>query len=108
MEVDDLVKKGEAPVQPQLELVLDSRADLGEGPVWDVDNQSLYWVDLFAGVVHCFDTRSSKDRTIDIGEIVGCVVPRANGNLLAATQLGVYDLDPYSGAKVRIADIEAD
>ena len=38
-----------------VELVLDARADLGEGPTWDTDAQLLVWVDITAGLVHRFD-----------------------------------------------------
>lgn len=41
-----------APVAPEPELVLDARAELGEGPVWHAAAGTLYWVDLFAGIVH--------------------------------------------------------
>ena len=37
------------------ELVLDARADLGEGPVWDARTGELLWVDIMAGLVHRFD-----------------------------------------------------
>jgi sugar lactone lactonase YvrE len=30
----------------QLELVIDAKATLGEGPCWDNDKQLLYWVDI--------------------------------------------------------------
>ena len=34
------------------ELVLDARADLGEGPAWEPNTGSLYWVDIHAGRLH--------------------------------------------------------
>ena len=33
-------------VENQLELVIDAKATLGEGPCWDNDKQLLYWVDI--------------------------------------------------------------
>ena len=97
-----------APVPPEPELVLDARAELGEGPVWHAAGGTLYWVDLFAGIVHHYQPASGLAGRVEVGEFVGCVVPRARGGLLAATASGIYHLDPASGAKTRVAAVEAD
>ena len=99
-----------APVapEPEPELVLDARAELGEGPVWHAAAGTLYWVDLFAGIVHHYQPASGLAGRVEVGEFVGCVVPRAGGGLLAATASGIYHLDPVSGARTRVAAIEAD
>ncbi|MDE0228875.1 MAG: SMP-30/gluconolactonase/LRE family protein [Spirochaetaceae bacterium] len=88
--------------------VLNARAELGEGPVWDAASGILYWVDLFAGVVHSYRPISGITGSVEVGELVGCVVPRQSGGLLAATASGIYHLDPDSGAKTRVSAIEAD
>ena len=90
------------------ELVLNVRAELGEGPVWDAASGTLYWVDLFAGVVHRYQPASGLTGSVEVGEIIGCVVPRQSGGLLAATASGIYHLDPATGAKTRVSAIEAD
>ncbi len=94
--------------EPEPELVLDARAELGEGPVWHAAAGTLYWVDLFAGIVHHYQPASGLAGRVEVGEFVGCVVPRAGGGLLAATASGIYHLDPVSGARTRVAAIEAD
>ena len=38
-----------------VELVVDARATLGEGPVWHVGGQRLYWVDILEGKLHVHD-----------------------------------------------------
>ncbi|MDE0218854.1 MAG: SMP-30/gluconolactonase/LRE family protein, partial [Spirochaetaceae bacterium] len=88
--------------------VLNARAELGEGPVWDAASGILYWVDLFAGVVHIYRPISGLTGSVEVGELVGCVVPRQSGGLLAATASGIYHLDPDTGAKTRVSAIEAD
>ena len=95
-------------VVPEPELLLDARAELGEGPVWHAASGTLYWVDLFAGIVHHYQPASGIAGSVEVGEIVGCVVPRKRGGLLAATASGIYRLDPVSGVKERVAAIEAD
>ena len=88
--------------------VLNARAELGEGPVWDAASGILYWVDLFAGLVHSYRPTSGITGSVEVGEIIGCVVPRQSGGLLAATVSGIYHLDPASGARTRVSAIEAD
>ena len=96
------------PAAPEPELVLDARAELGEGPVWHAATGTLYWVDLFAGVVHHYQPATGLAGRVAGGEFVGCVVPREQGGLLAATTSGIYHLDPVSGVRTRVSDIEAD
>ena len=88
--------------------VLNARSELGEGPVWDAASGILYWVDLFAGVVHSYRPASGITGSVEVGEIIGCVVPRRSGGLLAATASGIYHLDPATGVKTCVSAIEAD
>ena len=57
------------------ELVLDARAQLGEGPIWDDRRQRLLFVDIMRGHVHEFDPVTKTDRTFEAGEPVGTVAP---------------------------------
>jgi sugar lactone lactonase YvrE len=70
------------------ELVLDARAELGEGPLWDARTSELLWVDILCGAVHRFDPASGSDRSFDAGTCVGAVVPRASGGYVLAAQHG--------------------
>ena len=99
---------GAAGADTTAELVMNARAELGEGPVWDAARGTLYWVDLFAGVVHSYRPASGLTGSVDVGEIIGCVVPRQSGGLLAATASGIHHLDPATGATTRVSAIEAD
>ncbi|XP_017057446.1 regucalcin isoform X2 [Drosophila ficusphila] len=44
----------------KVEALPDSYADLGEGPHWDVDRQSLYYVDLESAGINRFDFKQNK------------------------------------------------
>ena len=72
----------------QAELVLDARANLGEGPLWDNRTEELLWVDIMVGIVHRFDPASSVDRAFDVGQPVGAVVPRSAGGYAFALRDG--------------------
>jgi len=79
------------------ELVLDARATLGEGPVWDPERRVLWWVDILAGAVHAFDPTSGSDRMFGAGEAVGAVALRASGGLLVSAAGRIAAMDPATG-----------
>ena len=80
------------------ELILDEKATLGEGPVWDVDEQVLYWVDIEGKKVHVYDPASDTDRAIELQHRPGTVVKRRSGGLMIAIDNGFAALDPQTGA----------
>lgn len=91
-----------------VELILDARALLGEGPSWDAPSGTLYWVDIEGRAVHLFDPERGTDRAIDVGQMVGCVVPRASGGVVITLETGFYALDPVTGRLDLIVDPEPD
>ena len=66
----------------QTELLLDSKAMLGEGPAWDATTQTLYWVDILGKRIHAY--QDGRDEFTQLDELVGCVAPRRDGGLVAA------------------------
>jgi sugar lactone lactonase YvrE len=73
---------------------------LGEGPVWDAARKELLWVDIERGLVH--RRRSNEaDVVLDMGQPVGCVVPRAGGGLALALRDG-FALLPADGVRPRL------
>ena len=78
------------------ELLLDSRAALGEGPIWDERRQLLYWVDIVDGKLNAYDPVANENQVYDVGQHVGTVVSTNNHNkvMLAVYEgFGVYDLE---------------
>jgi sugar lactone lactonase YvrE len=90
------------------ELVLDARAQLGEGPSWDATSQRLIWVDIPAGEVHRFDPATGRDEMWPAGAEVGAAVPRARGGIVLCRRGGIHALDPDSGAVELLVPIDAD
>jgi sugar lactone lactonase YvrE len=87
-------------------LVLDAKATLGEGAIWDADRRVLYWVDILGCTVHVYDPVSEEDRAIDVGQYVGTVVPRRSGGLMLALHHGFASLDLASERVEIVADPE--
>ncbi len=75
------------------ELILDAKATLGEGALWDSRRQRLWWVDIEGHQVHLFDAISGVDEAIDVGQRVSTVVPRARGGVMVGLQHGLGWLD---------------
>jgi L-arabinonolactonase len=88
--------------------VLDARAILGEGPLWDVQDQALWWVDIKRREIHRFDPASGRDRYWPSPEEVGSLAVRETGGLVVAMRSGFHFFDPATGSFEAIADPEAD
>jgi sugar lactone lactonase YvrE len=93
---------------PAVELVLDARADLGEGPRWDVRGQRLLWVDIMRGRVHAFRPEAGVCRSVDVGRPVGALVGAADGGLVLAVAGGFARFDRESARVDMMAAVEAD
>ena len=88
------------------ELVLDAQAELGEGPAWDEAEGLLYWVDIHAGRLHCFEPRRASDRSIDIGEPLGCVAPCRRQEVILGVRSGFARLDLRRGTLTHLVNPE--
>ncbi len=91
-----------------MELALDVRAELGEGPVWDDRRQRLLFVDIMRGHVHAFDPVTSDDRVLEVGQPVGTVTPTERGDYVIAAGDGFFRLDPDTGRVTPLAEVECD
>ncbi len=90
------------------ELLLDARADLGEGPAWDAAASQLYWVDIHAGDLHIFTPENGTDLRINLGEKVGCAAPSQGGNLVIAIRGGFATLHLNTQKLTRLTALEED
>ncbi len=91
-----------------VDIVLDARAQLGEGPIWDPDSGEVVWVDIIDGVIHRTDPRTGSDTTLSVGRPVGSVALRRGGGLVLATDDGFRLLDPGATETRLLAPVEAD
>ena len=89
-----------------VELLLNLKADLGEGPIWHPPSQRLYWVNIMQGEVHVYDPATNTDRSVSVGQAVGTVVPRRSGGVMLALNHGFASLDLDSGMLTMLQDPE--
>lgn len=90
-----------------VDLALDVRAELGEGPVWDHRAGVLWWVDILRGEVHRYDPGLDRDQSVTIGMMVGVAVPRAGGGLVLAMEDGFAELTDECSSPVVRSPVEA-
>lgn len=91
----------------EAELVVQTHAQVGESPVWDLDQQVLWWVDIPQREIHRFDPRTGSDRAIAVDQQVSAVAPRVSGGLIAAARDGFALVDTESGSLTFVAEVEA-
>lgn len=75
-------------------LLHDTKATLGEGPVWDPRTQQLYWVDIEGYGLYRFDRSSKTVDQWDFDEMIGAVAPSGEGSLLLAVEKGLAVFHP--------------
>ena len=90
----------------EIECAVPSQSRLGEGAVWDVQDQALWWVDIKAGLIHCYTPHDGTNAAFDFGQPVGCLARRDSGGLIVAAESGFYLFDPETGAREALVDPE--
>jgi len=91
----------------KVEIAVEARAQLGEGPIWDGASGQLVWVDIMACRVHRFTPDAEDDESADVGQPVGAVAARTTPGLVLAMRDGFGVLDTDTGDVQMIASAEA-
>lgn len=79
------------------------RCVIGEGPVWDVAEQALYFIDILGRKVLRLDPASGVTRTWDVPDTIGSMALRTGGGAVVALANGVHTLDLDSGTCAMLA-----
>ncbi|HZI82695.1 MAG TPA: SMP-30/gluconolactonase/LRE family protein [Casimicrobiaceae bacterium] len=93
---------------PAFECVLDARASLGECPVWSVDEQALYWVDINAPSLNRFDPPTGRNAAWPMPSSIGCFGLRRGGGFVAALRDGIWLVDRDGKLERKVADAPYD
>ena len=91
-----------------VDVVLEAKAKLGEGPVWDPGAAALRWVDILPGLVHRLDPATGEDTSFEVGEPVGTVAVRRDGGLVLATESGISTCAEDGSDLTRLHEIATD
>lgn len=88
--------------------VVDARAELGEGTIWDPAAGVLWWIDIYGPTIYRYDPATGENHGWQAPEYLGCIGLRMKGGLVVTMASGFYFFDPESGSFTPIADPEAD
>jgi sugar lactone lactonase YvrE len=92
----------------RIEVLVDVKTTLGEGPLWDVDEQRLYWIDSFDGRVFRCTVDGRELRAWDVPAKIGSICLRKRGGAICSLATGFHALDFKTGDCTLIHDPEPD
>ena len=90
----------------QVEVAFEAKNILGEGPVWSVAEQALYWVDIERPSLQRFDPDTKVHQTWPMPSRIGSFALRQAGGFVAALQTGLAFFDAETGRIDPIANPE--
>jgi sugar lactone lactonase YvrE len=88
--------------------VLDVKAKLGEAPLWSIEEEALFWVDIEHKTINRFDPVKGTNQAWQLPAIPGCFAFREGHGAVIATNRGYYDFDFRTGAIELICDAPFD
>lgn len=87
---------GETATHGKVTRLASSNCLLGEGPLWLLEHQQLVFVDIIAKRLLRWSQKKGLSE-VALSRRVGSVAHGENGRLLAASERGLFALDPESG-----------
>lgn len=81
----------------KIELLIDGKNVLGEGPLWDVEEQMLYWIDSLGKKVFRIREDGSEYDQRDVPEEIGSAAIRKKGGMILSLANGFHFFDFQSG-----------
>lgn len=85
--------------------VSSGRYDLGESPVWDGDEDCLYWASIDAGEIHRLNVIDGGHQAWQFGEVVPSFGLCRSGRLVVALAGTVILFDPRTGSRQELAKV---
>jgi D-xylonolactonase len=99
---------GETKLHAGARCVNDTRALLGEGPVWSVRDRALFWVDIKGQRIHRFDPETGEATCWPTPCRIGSIAPRRSGGFVGASEHGLISIDATMMQYELIVDPEPD
>lgn len=81
----------------QIKAIVDCQTILGEGPLWDVRQQKLYWIDSYGAKIFRADEDGSFVESWDVPQKIGSLALRENGGAILSLADGFYLFDFETG-----------
>jgi L-arabinonolactonase len=92
----------------RIDVLIDVKTILGEGPLWDVEEQRLYFIDSFGCNVFRCTADGREVRAWDVPAKIGSMALRKQGGAVLSLATGFHFLDFKSSETQLIMDPELD
>jgi L-arabinonolactonase len=95
--------------KPAITCILEAKNKLGEGCLWDVEGQCLWWLDIAPiSKLHILDPVTGATRYWAFPQMLTCFALARNNQILIGGEHGIYLFDPATGALKDFARPEID
>lgn len=84
--------------------LLELQNELGESPLWSVEQQALYWLDIEGAQLQTYHPQSQAYQAFDLGKQAGCIAFTKTDNLLVATTNGLAYWNKEAGLTRNLLD----
>jgi sugar lactone lactonase YvrE len=88
---------------PAPDLLVDARAELGEGPVWDERTGRVVWVDIEGRAFHETDPATGATKSHTMPRAISLAMPRASGGFIATLEDGFWEVDDDDSTRRMVA-----
>jgi len=78
---------------PEITCIYEAKDTLGEGPIWNENDKSLYWCDNIRRLVHRYHPPTGDVKTWPMAEEIGSLVFRQKGGIVAGMKSGFCFVD---------------
>lgn len=92
----------------EIRAIVDCKTSLGEGPLWDVQEQKIYWIDSLGNKVFRAEADGAALEVWDVPAKIGSTVTRKNGGAILSLQNGFHAFDFKTGNCKLLVDPEPD
>lgn len=90
------------------DVCLKINASLGEGPLWDTEDNTLLWVNILENKLFRFNPKTGENKTVLTAPHVSTVVKKESGGLVVTCRDGFYTYDEKSETLTAITLPEKD
>jgi sugar lactone lactonase YvrE len=77
----------------QIDIIRAPLCELGEAPIWDYQNQCLYWIDIVKKCIYCLDGSSQAVDSMNLPFAPSAIIPKKSGGQLLVTKKGLALMD---------------
>ncbi len=78
---------------PRVECVWDAQAQLGEGPIWHMERQSVFWVDIVSSSLHEYVPSTQVRHVWHLPGTLSCIAPSVAGGFVGTFANGIHHID---------------